>query len=182
MVVGAFLIVLATDLVAPAEVFLAKETFGAGDAGYGLLVSLWGVGMVAGSVSTAVLGDRTPLMPVYFSGVFLWALALLSTGISPVFFLALGALTVAGISNGVDNVVTDTILQKQVPDAFLGRVFSVRFMGYSAAEALAYTLGGLLVDATGPRSTYLLSGAATATAGLFLLILLLLFRRHHSHE
>src|SRR3712207_7109834 len=43
-----FLVQLATEATAPAEVFLAKETFDAGDAGYGLLVSLWGVGMVAG--------------------------------------------------------------------------------------------------------------------------------------
>jgi len=56
-----------------------------------------------------------------------------------------------------------------VPDAFLGRVFSIRFLGYSAGEALAYPAGGLLVDAVGPRSTYILAGIATAAAGLLVL-------------
>jgi MFS family permease len=60
-----------------------------------------------------------------------------------------------------------------VPDAFLGRVFSIRFLGYSAGEAFAYPAGGLLVDAVGPRSTYLLAGIATAGAGLLVLLALI---------
>jgi MFS family permease len=172
IVVGAFLTVLATDITIPAEVFLAKETFDAGDVGYGLLVSLWGIGMVAGSALTAVLANRVNLIPLYFVGIFFWALALAGTGLSPTFIIALGALTVAGISNGIDNVATDTIVQTRVPDALLGRVFSVRFLSYSIAEALAYPAGGLIMDAIGPRSTYLLAGIATATAGLFVLLFL----------
>jgi MFS family permease len=172
IVVGAFLTILATDIATPAQVFLAKETFGAGDVGYGLLVSLWGVGMVAGSALTAVLGDRVNLIPLYFFGIFVWALALAGTGLSPTFIIALGALTLAGVSNGIDNVATDTILQKQVPDVLLGRVFSIRFLSYSIGEALAYPTGGLIMDAIGPRSTFLLAGLATATAGLFTLFFL----------
>jgi MFS family permease len=79
---------------------------------------------------------------------------------------------VEGIATGIDNVATDTILQKRVPDAFLGRVFAVRFLSYSAGEALAYPLGGLIVDAIGPSSTYLLAGIATAAAGFVVLIFL----------
>jgi predicted MFS family arabinose efflux permease len=119
-----------------------------------------------------VLGNRANLVFLYFLGIFAWALALAGTGLSPTFVLALAALTVAGISNGMDNVVTDTILQKRVPDALLGRVFSVRFLSYSAAEALAYPTGGLIVDAIGPRFTYLVVGVATAAASLLILFFL----------
>src|SRR5215212_8593300 len=103
VMVGAFLTVLTTDLATPAEVFLAKSTFGAGDVGYGLLVSVWGGGMVLGSALMAVLGDRLRLMPAYFLGIFVWALALAGTGLSPTFVLALGMLAVAGAANGLDN-------------------------------------------------------------------------------
>jgi predicted MFS family arabinose efflux permease len=68
--------------------------------------------------------------------------------------------------------VTDTILQRQVPDAFLGRVFSVKYLGYGAGEALAYPAGGVLVDALGPRSTFLLAGIVTATAALVVLFVI----------
>ena len=170
IVVGAFLTILTINATVPAEVFLAKETFGAGDAGYGLLVSLWGGGMVLGSAMMAVLGDRINLVLMYFLSIFVGASALVGTGLAPAFILALVALTVEGAATGIDNVATDTILQQRVPEAVLGRVFSIRFLGYSAGEALAYPTGGLLVDAVGPRSTYILSGIATAAAGLLVLL------------
>ena len=178
IVIGAFLTILTANLTIPAEVFLAKETFGVGEAGYGLLVGLWGGGMILGSAAAAVLAGRIGLLPLYFLGIFATALGLAGAGVSPAFGLALAALAVAGASNGVDNVVTDTILQKRVSSNFLGRVFSVRFLSYSAGEALAYPIGGLVVDATGPRFTYLLAGAVTAAAGLFILLLVIASTRN----
>jgi MFS family permease len=172
IVLGAFLTILTINATVPAEVFLARDTFGAGDAGYGLLVSLWGGGMVFGSAVMAVLGNRINLVLLYFLSIFVGACALVGTGLAPAFVLALGALTVEGAATGIDNVATDTILQERVPDAFLGRVFSIRFLAYSAGEALAYPLGGMLVDTVGPRSTYILAGIATAAAGLLVLLAL----------
>nr|MBA2712492.1 MFS transporter [Rubrobacteraceae bacterium] len=92
--------------------------------------------------------------------------------LSPSFVVALGALMVAGIANGTENVTTDTILQKRVPDAFLGRVFSVRFLSFSIGEVFAYGAGGAILDASGARFTYLLAGVATAMAGLAILLFL----------
>src|SRR5918999_6518495 len=126
IVVGAFLTMLTINTTIPAEVFLAKETFDAGDAGYGLLVGLWGGGMILGSAMIAALGDRVSLMPLYLISLFLAALALAATGVAPTFVFALGALVVAGAVNGIDDVATNTILQKRVPDAFLGRVFALK--------------------------------------------------------
>jgi MFS family permease len=172
LVVGAFLLNFTTDLTVPAEAFLARETFGAGSVGYGLLVSVWGGGMIVGSALAAVLENRLNLIILYLVSIFIWGLALVGTGLAPAFVIALGALAVAGVSNGVDNVATDTVLQRRVPDVFLGRVFSVRFLGYTVGEALAYQVGGLTMDATGPRFVYLLAGVATAAAGLLILSLL----------
>jgi len=172
IVFGGFLTLLTINITIPAEVFLAKRTFDAGNAGYGLLVGLFGGGMVLGSALMAALGDRVRLLPLYFLGIFASALALVGTGLSPTFGLALGALVVAGVANGTENVTTDTILQKRVPEAFLGRVFSVRFLGFSVGEMLAYGAGGVIVDASGARFTYLLAGAATAAAGLVIIAFL----------
>ena len=173
IVLGAFLTVLTINITIPAEVFLAKETFKAGNAGYGLLVGLWGGGMVLGSAFVALLGGRISLIPLYLSSIFVSALALFATGMSPTFVLALIALTIAGLANGIDDVTANTILQEQVPDVFLGRVFAVRFLSYGAGEALAFTVGGLVVDAVGPRSTYLYAGGATAMAGSLILLFVL---------
>jgi MFS family permease len=171
LVTGAFLTVLTANVTVPAEAFLARETFGAGDAGYGLLVSAWGGGMVLGSALMAGLGDRAGRLTFYFVAVFLTALTLAGTGLAPTFVVALAVLVVAGLANGVDNVVADTILQKRVPDALLGRVFAARFLAFSVGEGLAYAAGGLLVGAVGPRYTYVLGGAGTAVAGLLVLLI-----------
>lgn len=174
IVVGAFLTVLAMNITVPAEVFLAKETFDAGSTGYGLLVSLWGAGMVLGSALMIALGERVRLLPLYFLSLLGSALAFVFTGLSPTFVLALAALTVAGLCNGIDNIATDTILQTSVPDSFLGRVFAVRMLAFYTGEALAYLAGGFAVDAIGPRSMYLLGGTATVIAGLLVLLLILI--------
>jgi MFS family permease len=171
IVFGGFLTILTINITIPAEVFLAKETFGAGDAGYGLLVGIFGGGMVLGSALIAALGNRVRLLPIYFLGVFISALTLVGAGLSPTFAFALGALMAAGFANGTENVATDTILQKRVPDVFLGRVFSVRYLGFSVGDILAYSLGGAIVDTSGARFTYLLAGTATAAAGLAILVL-----------
>jgi MFS family permease len=171
IVVGAFLTMLTINTTIPAEVFLAKETFDAGDAGYGLLVGLWGGGMILGSAMIAALGDRVNLALFYFLAIFVSALALVGTSLSPTFVLALVALTIAGIANGIDEVTANTILQKRVPDALLGRVFAVRYLGFSAGDVLAFLLGGMIVDAVGTRFTYLFAGVATAVVGLLVLLL-----------
>ena len=171
IVLGSFLATLTANAAIPAEVFLAKETFDTGNVGYGLLASLWGGGMILGSALTAVLGDRVNLVLLYFMSIFATALAFAGVGLSPTFALALGAIAVAGTANGMENVATDTVLQRRVPDAFLGRVFAARFLTFSVGEAFAYPVGGLVVDALGPRATYLVTGAATAAAGLLILLL-----------
>jgi hypothetical protein len=61
IVAGAFLATLTANATIPAEAFLARHTFGAGDVGYGLIASLWGGGMILGSALTAELGGRTHL-------------------------------------------------------------------------------------------------------------------------
>ena len=111
-----------------------------------------------GSVLIGTLGGRISLLPWYLLSVFA---------------SALGALVVAGFANGIDDVATNTILQKRVLDAFLGRVFAVKSLGYGVGEALAFPIGGLVVDAFGPRSTYLYASAATAVAGSLILLLVL---------
>lgn len=172
IVVGAFLTILTVNVTVPAEVFLARDTFGAGDAGYGLLVGIWGGGAVLGSALVALLSGRINLLVPYFLGIFASALAFAGVGTAPIFALALGALAVAGTSNGIDNVTTDTILQERVPDELLGRVFAARFLTYGVGEAFAYPVGGLIVDAVGPRSTYLIAAGATAAVGIALLLFL----------
>lgn len=173
LVIGGFLLILAENATVPAEIFLAREAFGAGDSGYGVLVACWGGGMIIGSAIMAWMGDRANLILFYFISIFLAAAAHAGTGLAPLFIIALAALTIAGVCNGMDNVATDALLQKRVPGKFLGRVYSVMFLGRSGGEVLALAIGGFIVEAAGPRSTYLLAATAITVFGLFILFLII---------
>ena len=50
----------------PIEIVYAKETLGAGDSGYGALLSAWGIGMVVGSLLFTAFGQRASLKPLLF--------------------------------------------------------------------------------------------------------------------
>lgn len=166
LVVGALLLVLAENSTVPAEAFLAREVFGAGNAGYGLLVAAYGVGMISGSALMAALGDRTDLVRAYFASIALACIALTAVGLSPIFALVLIAMSVAGVCNGIDNVATDALLQKKVPGSYLGRVYSVLFLFRSTGEITALAAGGFIVVAAGPQPSYLIAAGVMVVFGM----------------
>lgn len=174
VLIGAVLNNFAVTATAPADVFLARDVFGAGDAGYGLLVSVFGTGMLGGATLTGLLGNRVNLFLLYFGSLFAFALALAALGLAPAFLVALLLVGVAGLTGGVDDVASETILQQRVPDNFLGYVFSLRYMGFSAAESLAYPVGGLLVDTLDTRQTYIVLGCVSASTALLVLTMVLI--------
>ena len=66
---------LASAGINVAEVFLAKDTFAAGDFGYGLLVGATGLGLVLGSLAAGPLLESHPVSRVYPGSILLVALA-----------------------------------------------------------------------------------------------------------
>jgi hypothetical protein len=109
IVAGACLVTMTTDATATAELFLAKETFDAGDTGYGLVVSVTGIGMIAGIALVAALVSRMRPLFLYFVSLFVVALSPAGTSVAPVF--ALAALCVQGFANAVTKVTQDTVLR-----------------------------------------------------------------------
>jgi MFS family permease len=53
-----------------------------------------------------------------------------------------------------------TLVQRIVPPRLFGRVFGTLQGGIGVAAALAYLLGGLLLDRTNPRVAFVSAGAA----------------------
>jgi MFS family permease len=164
-VVGAaFVSLLFMTASATAEVFFAKDVLHAGDAGYGLLMTLWTVGMVIGSTLVAA---RVPA--ARYAMVALAAMALQGAGLAlPTLWLvlpfALGAYLVGGVGHGTKNVAVRTLIHTRVPDELRGRAWSAYSAGRNAAELVALVGGGLLVAAVGARWTLLLAGALPVLA------------------
>ncbi|MEZ5076917.1 MAG: MFS transporter [Solirubrobacterales bacterium] len=143
--------------VLPIEVIYAKETLGAGDSGYGLLLGAWGVGMVLGSiVFAAARGARLSYL-LFFSTVTVGA-GYLGLAAAPTLALACVASAVGGAGNGVQWVAVVSAVQELTTVGMQARVVSVLESVAAAAPGVGFVIGGLSAAAIGPRATFLIAG------------------------
>lgn len=161
---GLFLVVTFAGLTNVALVFLARDVLGATDAGYGLLATAYGVGMVLAPL--ALLHPRAGAAPamVVLVGIALTGTGILLTGVAPHLGVAVASQTLGGIGNGLENVADDTLLGRVVPRAMLGRVFGLTYAGIALASSLAYAAGGPLLARTSPRIVFVIASGGVLVA------------------
>ncbi len=61
LLLGQAIALVLFTLVVPIEVIYAKESLGASDAGFGILLASWGAGIVVGSLVYLLVKQRSPL-------------------------------------------------------------------------------------------------------------------------
>ena len=140
-----------------ALVFLVKDTLGGGSAAFGAVLAAFGVGMLIGSLAMAIANPRSAI------SLFVLALALSGTGtllsgLAPTIVFAAAFQAIAGIGNALDNAASDTLIQRTVPAAMLGRVFGLMSAMAYAGAGLSAAAGGPLLDLTSPRTVVIIGG------------------------
>ena len=144
--------------VIPIEVIYAKETLGAGDTGYGLLLASWGAGMVLGSVAFAIL-RRGSLARLLFASTLLVGAGYLGIAAAPTLALACGAAAFGGLGNGIQWVALVSAVQELTAQRMQARVMSVLESIGAAMPGVGFLLGGVIATALDPRAAYLVAGA-----------------------
>ena len=167
VVVGLVIGVAAGGLDNVAVVFMATRVFEAGPAGYGLLSSAFGIGMIAASL---FLVRRQPMSSagLFVLGWFGTALGNFAVGVAPVISIAVTAQLIGGVGNGVGLVGGDTLIQENVPKAMRGRAIGITGSAPFIGMLIAYASGGFLVDSVGARGTFVVSGVATTIVSLLI--------------
>lgn len=139
-------------------VLFAQDILGLDEAGFGLLLTAFAVGSVAGGV----VGER--VIARFGSGtVLIGSLLVMGGGQLAIGLVSsawvVGALNVAvGFAVILWNVITVSLRQSIIPDEILGRVNSTyRFVGWGAMP-LGALLGGVLADAFGLRTPFIVGG------------------------
>ncbi len=143
--------------VIPIEVIYSKQTLGAGDLGYGLLLAGWGVGMVLGSLVFARV-RRTSLPVLLFFSTLAVGVGYLGLAAAPTLALACAASVVGGAGNGVQWVSAISAVQELTVAGMQARVMSVLESIGAAMPGVGYLLGGLIASAVSPRATFLVAG------------------------
>jgi MFS family permease len=144
--------------VLPIEVIYAKDTLGAGDFGYGLLLASWGVGMVLGSLVFAA-ARRAPLPILLFFSTLAVGAGYLGLAVAPTLAAACAASVLGGGGNGVQWVTAISAVQELTVGEMQGRVMSVLESVGAAMPGVGFLLGGLIAANQSPRATFLVAGA-----------------------
>ncbi|MDX6691406.1 MAG: hypothetical protein QOG15_2863 [Solirubrobacteraceae bacterium] len=162
----AFASLLFMTASAPAEVFFATDVLGAGELGYGALMTAWTVGMVIGAVVVARRVPARVVVPAVLGLVALQGLGLALPSLWLVFGFAAGAFVVGGIAHAAKNVLVRTLIHERAPESLRGRAFAAYSGLRNGAELVALVGGGALVSVAGARWTLFVAGAGAVLAGL----------------
>jgi MFS family permease len=147
-------------LLSIAELFYAVDEIGTSMAGFSALVSLFGVGFIAGSLAGSHGGTTATLKRRYLAGVAILGAGLIATGLVSSFPLALATFALAGFGNGLVLVYQRLLIQDSCPESLFGRVFGIAGSLGAWAFAASFVAGGALVSTIGAGEVILLAGVA----------------------
>jgi MFS family permease len=164
-------VMLGSGAIGVAEVVLAKDVFEAGDAGYGLLLSAMGLGLVIGGVlAGSRLGEQVTGR-AYAVAIALMAVGIGAAAAAPGVWIAAVLIVLAGVGNGAALVCNAVIIQRGVPDRLLGRAFTLAMSVSYAALGVGMVAAGPLTDALGARAVWGIAAGVLALAVPVALIL-----------
>lgn len=177
-VVRSVIVGLATGLigggmVVPLGTVMSTEVFGAGPAGFGLLLTALGTGVAVGIVGLSIVQSRLPHETVFVGALVGAGICIIGGASMSSITPALAFVALLGLCAGAVYVLGFTILQTNVENELRGRIFAtlytlVRFC-LLAAFAIAPMLSSLLdrlSDIEGARLTLWFGGAIILMAAL----------------
>jgi dTMP kinase len=142
------------------EIFLAKNTFHAGDFGYGLLYGAIGGGLVVGSFAGSALLERVGAAKTYAGGLVLMAVGFGGAAASPNIWVAAACAVVGGAGDGGAIVCNAVLVQRGASDEMRGRALTFVMSATYLATAIANGIAGVLLHTVSPR--WIWGGAAAS--------------------
>ncbi len=155
------------------EVVFARTALRLSQSGYGYLVSMAGIGYVAGALLSYVLGPRLSVRVALGTGVVLSAASYLFYARSITFAEAALALVLLGVFQSVANVGLSVYLQESLPTAAMGRILGTTQAGQNGLIVMAILAGGFLAHAGGVRLMMTVTSLIAVAGGLWLTALCL---------
>ena len=156
LVAASSAVILFSAMMNVAELLLARSLH-AGSTGYSLLVAIFGIGFVVGSLSGAGGAPVPELKRRYLLGIVLIGGGLVVAAV-PSFPVAALGLALAGLGNGVTLVNERLICQRVVPDSMLARAFALFDTAGSWAFGVAFVSAGAVLSVAGVRPLLLIAG------------------------
>ena len=103
---------------------VARDMFGLGAAGYGLLMSCLGIGGLAGALALAAVGYRISRIKLLIAASMAWPVLLLAFSFTHVPWIAYVLLLAIGCTMILNGAISNGLLQSTVPDELRGRMMA----------------------------------------------------------
>jgi predicted MFS family arabinose efflux permease len=155
--------VVATSAVDLALVYFVRRYLHAGELGYGIMLGLWGVGMIFGSLfaSRSVKPSREHAWLV--GGIAVIGIAIGTAGVAPNAVVLAVTSLVGGGANALFNIAGRSLVHQRIDPQYHGRVGAARLAVISAAVAVGFAIGGVF-GPTDSRTVYIVAGLVTVAA------------------
>ncbi len=150
----------------------AKDVLDAGPDRLGLIISISGVGSLAGSLYIASLPNRRRAR-VLLIGAFIMGVSLLLFSMSTNYWLSVGLLTIVGLGQAARMSLSNVLIQSYVDDEYRGRVMSIYMLEMSVLSISIYPIS-VAADIFGPQLAVGVSAAC-----LIVLVTILFFVRSY---
>jgi MFS family permease len=144
-------------ITVPVEIVFATHDLHSGARGYGLLLSAWGAGAVAGS-AVFVRWHRLPNRLLMALGAALLGGGLLIAGLAPTLAVAVGGIGLGGMGNGIYVVAARTALQEAVEERWMAMMMSFNESMLEALPGVGIVVGGALAALASARFALALAG------------------------
>jgi MFS family permease len=154
--------------LAPQQVLLPKlvrQHFDRGVGAYGLLTTLFGAGMVLGTLLFGRLGLRRRRGAIAYLVWGSGSLLLVAVALTPSYWSAAVLMLVRGGCVGFTNVLWETIVMELVPERLLSRVYSLDYFGSFGLLPVGLLVAALVAPLAAPGT--IIAAGACAGAALF---------------
>jgi MFS family permease len=162
---------IAVACVNVGEVVIAKDSFNAGDFGFGLLFGASGIGLAVGSFFGGMLAERRAVAGLYGPAMILAGIGYLLASVAPNVWVATLPVVVAGVGSGAAALYNVLLIQRGVPDSYRGRAFTLAMSVTYAILGPAMAVAGPVTNVLGARWIWAIGAGFSVLAGFVAVVL-----------
>ncbi len=140
-------------------VVFAEDVFDRGPGGFGLMLTMLGVGAVVAAPMVASLGGRVSRSKIQRVALVVYGAAVLALAVAPTFLVYLVPLAAIGAAHLASASALNTAVQLQVDEERRTQVMSLYVMVLMSSNPLGQLALGQLIEAIGARPAFGLYGA-----------------------
>ncbi len=149
---------------------LATDLLKLGVEGYGVFLSVFGLGALIGSLIAGTLSSRyQTFLTIYYLTMSFSVLWAIFSWIPNNILLAV-ALGLCGLLVGIINVLFITMLQNKTKKNMTGRIMSLQFLGSAGLQPVSYFFTGIIIEKITITRMYLFSGGSLIIVSSILFI------------